>query len=133
MRTLLSVLAVLLVAALAFAQIPGATLPDNAKFGAIEIGVAATDSLCYGSDTINGVITRPDGLVMWATGPFRYKARFPWGTDTAISVSVDTALADMRGDVKYSVYAVVPGAIWATVSAITGSDTVFARPYYLMK
>lgn len=133
MRALLVIVIAALMACVAFAQLSYDMLPSNAVCGPIEIVTAAGDSVGFGAETINSKAVNPSGLILMATGPFRYKAKFPWGNDTAISVSVDTAISDTRGDVKYSVVTTVPGATWATISAITASDTVFVRPYYIVK
>lgn len=133
MRTFLVMAIAALLIGAAFAQIPGnVTIPDGAVVGPIEIATTAGDSVAFGSETINGKAVHADGLVILAKEPFRYFAKFPWGNDTAISVPVDSAYTDLRGEVEYPCVAVVPGATWATISTISSGDTIFVRPYYIV-
>lgn len=123
---------VLAMAATAFAQV-NPPLPQNiTEVGPINF-LGDDGSMVFTSRDVDGRTRMPAGIMAWSAAPFRYRAYFASGdADTVGSlispVPADTVAADMRGNIQYPVWVVLPGAKWLAADV---SDTLWARAYYI--
>jgi len=131
MKTLFAFLLVALIAGVAMAQL-NPPLPSNiVQVGPVNF-MGADGTLTFDSREINGLVRKPSGIYAWSAAPFRYRAYFASGDADTIGallapVPADTVISDMRGDVQYPVFVVLPGA---NALAVDLGDTVWARAYY---
>ena len=82
---------------------------------------------------VEPVYLKPDGVVMFALKPFRYKAFGKNGTDATMAVPVDTCIQSGtvgNFSVKYVCWTVVPMKLDSLKLWPAGSDTIWYRTLF---